>query len=213
MVAKVTRQRQATAIATAPASRRSRAAASRSFLAALFADAGFQLFAALVLAGLADLLAARQALAADGLAPGGILRFRAHLLHHALLVLRAVLAFAGGPRVALRAAPLRRALLAGLRVLGLGAHLLHHALAPRGALFALAGLLGLGMRGPHLRRALFAGLGILRLRAVKLALLRIGAAREQHAEKEDGSFHARFRRAVSPSWRRRRPRTCLGPRR
>src|SRR6476620_2056113 len=86
--------------ATTPGSTGSaaRAPASRSFLAALFADAGLQVFAALVLAGFADPLAARQKLVADRLAPGRILGVGAHLLQHALLMLVALLALAGGAR-------------------------------------------------------------------------------------------------------------------
>src|SRR6266850_2640271 len=163
--------------------------ASRSFLAALFADAGLQLFAALVLAGFADFLAACQALLAERFALGGVLRFRAHLLHHALVVLAALLAFADGARIAVRGFRLGRAVLAGLGILRLRAHRLHHALAPLDALLSLAGLLGLGVRGFHLRHALLAGLRILGFRAVEGALLRVGAAREQRADKENDSFH------------------------
>src|SRR5438128_604256 len=134
--------------ATTPASTGSaaRAPARNSFRAAVLADAGLQVFAALVLAGFADLLAPRDALLAERFALGGILGLRAQLLHHAVLVLGASLAFAGGARVAMRAFRLRRALFAGLGVLLLRAHRLHHALAPLGALFALAGFLGLRVR-------------------------------------------------------------------
>src|SRR6267142_1031928 len=200
MVAKVRRQRHATAIATTPAaicsypgerssSGAARAPASRLFLAALFVDAGLQLFAALVLAGFADFLAACQALLAERFALGGVLRFRAHLLHHALVVLGALLAFAGGARIAVRGFRLGRAVLAGLGILRLRAHRLHHALAPLDALLSLAGLLGLGVRGFHLRHALLAGLRLLGFRAVEGVLLRVGAAREQRADKENDSFH------------------------
>src|SRR5438105_2916704 len=77
-----------------------RAPARRSFRAALFADAGLQLFAALVLAGLADPVAARHALLVERFALGGIARLRADLVHHAVLVRGAGLAFAGGARIA-----------------------------------------------------------------------------------------------------------------
>src|SRR5216117_1625067 len=114
--------------ATMPASTGSaaRAPATSSFRAAVLADAGLQLFAALVLAGFADLLAPRDALLAERFALGRILRLGAHLLHHALLVVGPLLSFAGGARVAVHALRLGRALFAGLRVLLLRAHRLHY---------------------------------------------------------------------------------------
>src|SRR2546425_571827 len=155
--------------ATTPASTGSaaRAPARNSFRAAVLADAGLQFFAALVLAGLADLLAAREALLAERFALRCILRLRAHLLHHAVLVLRALFSLAGGARIAMHAFGFRDALLTGLGVLLLRAHRLHHAFAPLDALFSFAGLLGLRVRCLHLRRALLAGLRILGLRAVE----------------------------------------------
>src|SRR5438552_562014 len=177
--------------ATMPASTGSaaRAPATRSFRAAVLADAGLQLFAALVLAVFADLLAPRQALLAKRLALGRVLRLRAHLLHHAILVLGANLAFAGGARIAVRAFRLRCALFAGLGVLLLRAHRLHQAVAPLGALLALAGLFGLRVRRLHLRHALLAGLRVPGLRAIDVALLRMDAGREERREQQDRSFH------------------------
>src|SRR5436190_2524518 len=163
-----------------------RAPATRSFGAELLADAGLQLFAALVLASLADLLAAREALLARALARGGVLRLRAHLLHHAVLVLVAALAFAGGTCILVRVLRLRGVLLAGRRVLRLGAHLLQHAIAPRRAGLSLTCLLGLSVCGSRLGDALLAGLGVLRLRAIEMALLRIQrrCRGQQRGEKE-----------------------------
>src|SRR2546425_9299643 len=166
-----------------------RAPATSSFRAAVLADAGLQLFAALVLAGFAELLAAREALLAHGLALGRILRLRAHLLHHAVLVLGALLAFAGGARIAVHAFGFRRALFAAFGVLLLRAHRLHHALAPLDALLALAGFLGLRMRCLHLRHALLAGLRVLGLRAVEVALLRVKWRAARHQRRKQIDFH------------------------
>src|SRR5262249_36524291 len=140
------------------------AAANRlkSFLAALLANAGLELLAALVLAGLADALASREACAAFGLAAPRVLRLGAHLLHHALVVRGPLSSLARGARPARRVLHPGHALLAGLRVLLLRAHLLQHAVAVLGAALAGAGLLGLLALGAQLLAALL-GAGRLRL--------------------------------------------------
>src|SRR5260221_2970612 len=115
--------------ATTPGSAASaaRAPARRSLLAAVFADAGLQLFAALVLAGLAQLLAARHALLVERFALRRILRLRAHLLHDAVLVFGAFLAFAGRGLVAVRILCFGGALFAGFWFFLLFVLRIHHA--------------------------------------------------------------------------------------
>src|SRR5437588_11413370 len=71
---------QATSASAAAAANR-----LKLFLAALLANTGAELLAALVLAGLADSGAPREARFALGLAARRVLRLRAHLLHHALV--------------------------------------------------------------------------------------------------------------------------------
>src|SRR5207302_1146178 len=122
----------------------------KSFLAALLAETGPQFLAAHVLAGLADFLAPRKARAALGFAARRVLRLRAHLLHHALVVLGAALALARGARAARGVLHLRHALFAGLRILLLSAHLPQHAVAVLRTLLPLAGLLRLRALGPQL---------------------------------------------------------------
>src|SRR5258708_12737932 len=136
-------------------------------LLVVIADAGLQFFAALVLAGFADPFAPGHAFLAGGFALARILRRRAHLLHHALVVLGAALAFARGARTLHAVLRLAHALFAALRILRLGAHLLQHAFAMLRAGLAMAGLLSLGARGLHLVAPLLPGLAILAFRPIE----------------------------------------------
>src|SRR2546423_10679821 len=141
-----------------------RAPATNSSLAALFADAGPELVAALVLARVADLLAPCHAAAHLGFAFGGVLRLRAARLHHAIRLLSALFAFAGGAQALRLVAQLRDALLARLRIPRLRAHLVRHALGVRGALAAGAGLLGAAACSDDFVAARVFALGRLRVR-------------------------------------------------
>src|SRR4051812_44141582 len=86
--------------ATIPASTGSAARAPARYVlsGAVLADARLQLFAALFLAGFADLFAACQAFLAGLLALRRIIRLCAHLLQRAVVTLGAGLSFARCPR-------------------------------------------------------------------------------------------------------------------
>src|SRR4051794_24261603 len=92
---------------------------SALFLLALLARAALQLFAGLVLAGLADLGALRDGFLHSGLAPGRVLGLRAHLVPHAIAALLAAFAFARLAGLLMGGLGLGQALLAGLGVLRL----------------------------------------------------------------------------------------------
>src|SRR2546423_2344841 len=168
-----------------------RAPATNSSLAELFADADPEVDAALVLALLAHLLAPCHAAAHLGFAFAGVLRLRAALLHHAIRLLSALFAFAGGAHALCLVAQLRDALLARLRIPRLRAHLVRHALGVRGALAAGAGLLGAAACSDDFVAARLAGFRILGARAIEAAFalgrlrVRERGAREQQ-RRENG---------------------------